>query len=341
MIEPRGRPTAARSPIPTPPQQESQAQPQPQPGHPKPPRIDIHRVTDAASPDFVTRRRRSSRTSDLSDLSRVHTADARLNSILGMPGQSPIGANFLPVTGLSLFEDHRRPSIAGSRRWSMSSRGVSPGTAAAEPARVSRREIARVRALLLSSGIKAKEITRRAAELRDLDDAAVSRFADVAALARGQGALPPVPRAQEHLLAARVLETDMRWSAGRWQAAAERFSGATVPGLLGQVEELRERIDGAGGLSERGKRAADEADELAREVMSAQLLQVKELLALVDTMMRRRRRRFRWLRRGGWVVVEWVLVGVMWWAWFLVVLVRAVMGCVKGVVAALRWLFWL
>ena len=56
---------------------------------------------------------------------------------------------------------------------------------------------------------------------------------------------------------------------------------------------------------------------------------------------RRRKRRFRWLRRGGWVLVEWLLVGVMWYVWFMVVLTRVVMGVGKGVVGSLRWLFWL
>ena len=41
------------------------------------------------------------------------------------------------------------------------------------------------------------------------------------------------------------------------------------------------------------------------------------------------------------MIVEWALVGVMWWLWFMVVLVRVVMGVGKGAVAAVRWLFWL
>jgi hypothetical protein len=61
----------------------------------------------------------------------------------------------------------------------------------------------------------------------------------------------------------------------------------------------------------------------------------------MDKMIRRRRRRFRWLRRGGWVLVEWLLVGVMWYVWFMVVLTRVVMGVGKGVVRSFRWLFWL
>jgi hypothetical protein len=41
------------------------------------------------------------------------------------------------------------------------------------------------------------------------------------------------------------------------------------------------------------------------------------------------------------VLVEWLLVGVMWYVWFMVVLTRVVMGVGKGVVGSLRWLFWL
>ena len=43
----------------------------------------------------------------------------------------------------------------------------------------------------------------------------------------------------------------------------------------------------------------------------------------------------------GWVLVEWALVGIMWYVWFLVVIARVFMGVAKGFVGSVRWLLWL
>ncbi|KFX88931.1 hypothetical protein V490_07330, partial [Pseudogymnoascus sp. VKM F-3557] len=241
----------------------------------KPPRIDIQRASGDSSPKTTSRDR-----SPQGSLLRVHSADARLNSILNIPGISPMRNTFLPATDLAALAA-RRPSLVGSR----------PRDPSAEPTHITRQDVARVRALLLSSGIKAKELTRRHNELRDLNNAAAYRFATVAELVPDL-ALEGAPRAQQHLLAARVLEEDMRRSARAWEAAAETFRDGKIADLGKQVELLQEKLDGPGGLSEQGKKAADEADELAKEVMGSQMLRAKALAGAMDTMMRRRRRRF-------------------------------------------------
>ncbi|OBT62569.1 hypothetical protein VE03_07354 [Pseudogymnoascus sp. 23342-1-I1] len=242
----------------------------------KPPRIDIQRASGDSTPQTTSRDR-----SPQGSLLRVHSADARLNSILNIPGISPMRTTFLPATDLAALAA-RRPSLAGSR----------PRDPSAEPTHITRQDVARVRALLLSSGIKAKELTRRHNELRDLNNAAAYRFATVAQLVP-ELALDRAPGTQEHLLAARVLEEDMRRSARAYEAAAEAFRDGKVVELGRQVGMLQEKLDGVGGLSEQGKKAADEADELAKEVMGSQMLRAKALAGAMDTMMRRRRRRFR------------------------------------------------
>jgi hypothetical protein len=353
-FEGRGRSTRAKSPRPVAPEQnptqaqrdqeedrESQLQRQQALDRLKPPRIDIQRPSEAPPPDKRRPSLRSSVTdlaSRTSSLSRVQTADARLNEILSMPGVSPMMKDFMPVTGLALL-DGRRKSGVGERRWSA---GIEPARPEWEGERVTRREVARVRALLLSSGVKAKEITRRANELRDFGDAA-GRYADVAAMGRERENVAPKPvaRAHEHRLAARVLEQDIGLSTRVWRASAQHFTDATVPGLLRRVEGLKMQLEGPEGLMRLGTTAADEADELSREVMGSQMLKVKALAEAIDTTMRRRRRRFRYLRRAGWMVVEWALVGVMWWVWLVVVLLRVGMGVAKGVAGGLRWLLWL
>jgi hypothetical protein len=301
------------------------------------PHINVHSASPNTSPDSgpVNRHHRDSSLSDL-DSRRgsfplgVARADSRLNAVLGIPGK---GTRNLPVTGLATLEttQDRRPSMDGKRQWSIPDRGVS-----AQRGPMTRQEIARVRALLLSSGIKAKEITRRAAEAKDLRTAEEPSYRDVAALAKDDVS-PVVPKSQEHILAARILSSDIQLSSRLWQESADTFCNTTVNDLLNRVEDLQTRL--VDNLTPMTRQAADETDEVSKDLVTGKMLEVKRVGDKMDKMMRRRRRRFRWLRRGGWVLVEWALVGVMWYVWFMVVLARVVMGVGRGVLGSLRWLF--
>ena len=303
-----------------------------------PPRIDVHNASPTSSPDNFPEDRfqRDSSVSDIesrrgSFSTGVTSADARLNAILGLPGRR---RNALPMTGLANLETtyDTRPSLEGKRQWSISDRGTS-----VHRGPMTKREIARVRALLLSSGIKAKEISRRAAELKDLRTDDDSRYKDVAILAKDE--IKPVPKSQEHRLAARIISDDIQLSSQMWHASAETFCNSTISSLLENIETLRSRVGDT--LTPLTRKAADEADEVGKDLVTSQTLQVKSVGDRISKMMRRRNRKFRWLRRGGWVMVEWGLVGVMWWLWSMVVIVRVVMAVFRGTVAAGRWLLWL
>jgi hypothetical protein len=89
------------------------------------------------------------------------------------------------------------------------------------------------------------------------------------------------------------------------------------------------------------QQATDEADEVNQDLVVGQRLKVKVVMDGMDKMLRRRRRRFRWVRRAGWLAVEWALVGFMWYVWFVVMIARVVLGVGKGVVRGVRWLLWL
>jgi len=299
-----------------------------------PPRIDIQHASPS-SPELEPSRRYSS-VSDLESRrgslrNGVESADARLNAILGFPGRR---SSNLPVTGLSSLETThgKRPTLEGNRQWSISDRGVSPHRGP-----MTKREIARVRALLLSSGIKAKEISRRAAETKDLCNTDEKPYSDIAKLAHEK--VNPVQKSEQHLLAARIISDDIQLSSRMWQATADSFCNTTVQEIIGRVDHLHSII--TDNLTPMVRTAGDEADEVSKDLVTSQTLQVKRIIDTMDKMMRRRRRRFRWLRRGGWVIVEWALVGVMWFVWFLVVFTRIAMGLGKAVVGSVRWLLWL
>jgi hypothetical protein len=309
-----------------------------------PPRIDVQGASPASSPELRATNP-SSRNSDVSDLENrrsssiaVQNADARLNSILGIPGHS--GRKGLPVTGLTHTFDSRRPSAQSTdngRNWSISDRAFS-----ATRGPMTKREIARVQALLLSSGIKAREINRCAVEIKDLRDPDKRcDYTDIVHLDRDPPLLRPVPRYQTHILAAQIVSRDIQVSSQIWQETVSAFSNQTISCFLDRVEDLQDRIIGPNGLSEMTRMAEREADDVSQDLVTSKTLAVKELLERMATILRRRRRRFRWVRRAGWVLVEWVLVGVMWWVWLVVVLIGFVRGTVMGVVRGVRWLLWM
>ncbi|TAQ90791.1 hypothetical protein B7494_g846 [Chlorociboria aeruginascens] len=270
-----------------------------------PPRIDVHNASPVSSPDLIPADRYQ-RDSDISDVEsqrggfsdRVESADARLNAILGLPGRRRDG---LPITGLSSLEtSDERPPFQLKRQWSISDSGVSTHRGP-----MTKREIFRVKALLLSSGIKAKEISRRAAEPGDLKED--PRYTEIVALSKEP--IDPIPTSQQHILAAKIISNDIQLSSRMWQSSADTFCGTTVQNLLGRIDQLKSRV--LDELTPMASKAADEADEVSKDIVTGQTLAVKRLTDSMDKMMRRRRRRFRWLRRGGWVLVEWALVGIM------------------------------
>ncbi|KAL0935421.1 UPF0183 domain-containing protein [Colletotrichum truncatum] len=301
----------------------------------KPPRIDILSASPTSSPGS---------TRHLSDLSEgepgsaahegVKEADKRLNSIIGIPhGFSP--------------DNRPLASPQRNRHWSISDHSPAP-----DQAPMSKREVARLRALILSSGIKAMEIARRADEphfvfaskprpSRTDKQVANVFWPEVAKLSPDPASLhnTAVPQTELYQFAAKTLGTSIQCSGQEWQKTADLFVSETIPSLHRRVEDVRRRV--ATDLSAMTRAAADEADETSRDLTLGQRLKIKHTLDVIETMMRRRRRRFRWVRRAMWLAVEWVLVGFMWYVWFVVMILRVFWGVGQGAVRAVRWLLWL
>ncbi|RAL68320.1 hypothetical protein DID88_007050 [Monilinia fructigena] len=299
-----------------------------------PPRIEIDGVSPASSPEG-----RNRRVSDVSDISNskgsyardVRSTEARLNALLGYPGRK---VDTMFVTGLSHIKanEDRRPSLDVTRRWSHSESGVS-----LHRGPMTRRDIAYVKARLYSSGIKSMYLTRQAMEPVDFHNAQDKCYQGIVSLT--DKPVPLVSRSQQHILAANIIRDDIQLSSQLWQQSQENFSMNTIQTLLTDMGALHSRL--VDNLTPMVRKAADDADEVSKDLVTSQILEVNKLTASMDKMIRRRRRRLRWVRRGGWVMVEWALVGVMWYVWFMVVLCRVVMGIGRGTLGAVKWLFWL
>lgn len=304
----------------------------------KPPRIDISAAVDSPS-----------------DPNKGHVVDpsdpdARLGSI--QEGGKVEARR--PSLSIRPPNDRRvsAESIRSSRHFSIAEKDFTPGHAL-----VSRREVARLRAMALSSGIMAMEMARRAHQPTTLTPSTRNdsneilaalgpriSWPDVIQLApeehRSDLLADPVSQAQLFPFTARVLGAAIHTSRQRWQAEAESFKQRTRNELIeGRIETLRARaqLD----LTAMTRAAAEEADEVGGDLVDGQRRKVKAVVDVIDKLLRRRRRRFRWARRAGWLALEWLLVGFMWYVWFVVMIARVFLGIGKGAVRGVRWLFWL
>ncbi|KAL9628252.1 MAG: hypothetical protein Q9204_006005 [Flavoplaca sp. TL-2023a] len=301
-----------------------------------PPKIDMRNVSPSASPPLSRIQTKdtndiSRETSPSQSTQRLRNADRRLNDVLGIPGTVRNGVGPTGLANLS-SKTSKRPD-PGDRQWSISDRSVSNTRTGI----VTKRDITRVRALLLSSGIKANEIARQADSVED--PPFLPQLREIYQRSGNEKRIPKVPRQQEHLLTAKLVVQEIDDTNQRLREAAERYSDKTVEGLHQQFRDLDAYVSHNLVPAVRG--SADDADDLSTELTTTQTLAIKRLNDAVDLVLRRRRRRLRWVRRGGYALLEWMLLGIMWAVWMIVVAVRLVRGVIGGVFGVVRWLLWL
>ncbi|KAL6151067.1 hypothetical protein ACJQWK_10854 [Exserohilum turcicum] len=268
-------------------------------------------------------------------LSLVPTQDREIiNKALAHPG---VIAGGLPPTGLrnsqlsSRQRSSSRPGLSG-RHWSITDKDDHDRKNKADV--ITQADIARVRALFVCSGVKAKEIVRRSQASRDPPSEFLAR---AAALTKTK--LYPVPRKQEHVLAARILVKDLEASTKALQSALEGFRNKAIQQLSSQVSLLQSTVDSD--LMPRILEAGDKAVRVTSEVSGQGSLQVKQITDEIDGMIRARKRRMKWMGGFGWMLVEWALVGLMWCLWLTVVLVGSVKRVFGVGWSVVRWLLWL
>ncbi|KAI1077662.1 hypothetical protein F5B20DRAFT_258167 [Whalleya microplaca] len=305
----------------------------------KPPRIDIRRASPSSF-ELEHVKSRLVRESDVSD-----TESRSRDEVVKPRKMSKDLRNILPPAK----QPPHRGSLIGpkdTRHWSISDRSPSP-----QQAQISKREVARLRTVILCSGIKAMEISRRSYEPHPvfaLDTKAmvppwtdISRFAAAPGGDNNNNNLAGLSVSQMELypVTARVLSESIDRSIQTFEETAGKFVTETTPALHRRIHGLHGRV--AADLIDMTHRAADEADEVNRDLVDSQRLKVKSVVDTMDKMLRRRRRRFRWVRRAGWLAVEWVLVGFMWYVWFVVMITRVFLGLGRGVVGVVKWLLFL
>ncbi|ORY19733.1 hypothetical protein BCR34DRAFT_551598 [Clohesyomyces aquaticus] len=293
-----------------------------------PPRMDLRSISTASSP--APSRARS-----------PSAGRERLNKTPERPGG--VGRGGLPYTPLANGEGSAReksisrPTLEGKRHWSITDDDGNTlhRKTSATGNTITRTDIARIRALFLCSGVKARGICQRAQEPRPNGPPAWLTRAAKAANAQ----LIPIARKEEHVLAARVLTRNLEASTQALHESSDRFRNSDVRDLVSNIRNLRSRIESD--LFARVRDSADEAVRITSGVSGTAPLAVKQVSDEIDRMIRMRRRRMKWVRRVGWVLVEWALVGLMWWLWLIVTILGSVRRVFGAVWSVMKWLLWI
>lgn len=286
-----------------------------------PPKMDLERINTGSSATSLSR-------------SRSHSQD-RVNRLRARPGAI---AGFTPTPlRRSKGSNHSdsRPGLDGKRQWSIANDDeYVRHRKKKEVKMVTQSDIARVRALFLCSGVKAKEINRRAYSARSPPPDFLVRAAAIAGRE-----LRPVPRKEEHVLAARLLMRELESSTQSLTTSTQHFKNKAIKDLTDSIVTLRSRLESD--FMHRIFEGGDTAVRITSEISGQGPLQVKQITDDIDRMLRARRRRMRWLRGFGWMMVEWALVAVMWFLWSIVMLVGSVKRVFAFGLGILRWLLWL
>lgn len=238
-----------------------------------------------------------------------------------------------PVTGLARAEASikRRPTLpAEDTGWRLSDRSIPTVT---DPNIVEKREVARYQAFLLSSGIKASALVHRFEQPR----VPPPKFL-VQSLMDKNAPIPRVSRIDEFNYAARNLLERLETTKTNLNKTMYRFSKTTLLPLEKEIDILEDLINTS--LTPRVRTAAGEAESLSTQLNTTSTLAIKQLCDSLDKGIRKRNRRLRSLRRIGFVLLEWALVGVMWWAWLIVMIFKIFRGISMGVVKSIRWILW-
>lgn len=195
---------------------------------------------------------------------------------------------------------------------------VSPSAATHTPF-ATRRDLMMAKAYLTRSGVVARGITAKRA--------------------RSTGAGGIVAIAKEHMASSAAVSRDIHMAEQVFVRKANYFTDSTVLGLRRAVDRIRVDIEVV--LGPMLASVADGADALNEQLTTSCTLAVQGINDEAAAMARRKRRQMRWVRRGGYVLLEWAVLGVMWWVWLVVVVLNIVRGVFRVVLGTVRWVLWI
>lgn len=282
------------------------------------PKLDLSKVNAPIDPD----RRKSYGFSQALDLSRSRDASNLLNNAIG-------GANGLPY-----LHPARSASelILGDQN--------EQGQEQSEPTTVTWRDIRRAEALLYSSTVKAREIGRRAEDPHThtpkfLLDSLTPENLNLHSVKPLR-----IKRREEHVVAAKNIKETLEKHSSTFNYKLHSFTAALAPTLHRQLQMLEDSVENT--LTPQVRITADAAGDLSIKLTTASTLAVKSLNDSIDAAFRRRKRGpFRVVRRTGFALIEWGVVGLLWFIWAIVSFFQAILATFRVFGRTTRWLLWI
>lgn len=291
-----------------------------------PPKLDIR----AATPDG---RRNSYGFGVALDMTRTLSASETYNSAINGEARRP--------------REGRLSSVALSRPYYKDSANTSQNdlaltrTQSMAPKHVTVHDFARVRGLLASVAVKATNMAKYCDEIpRPQSDFLYSAFETTRASGSEIDKHLPIPRKQEHVVAARHLIEHLNTQSSGFNDRLTHFTSTTMVNLQREMQILEDKTESS--LFPRLQRLSDEAGQLAQKLTTTSTLAVRSVNDEVVEAARLRRRGPYRLSRALWFkLIEWGVVGLLWGIWFVVKIIRVVVGLTKGFWTLIAWLLWL
>lgn len=234
-----------------------------------------------------------------------------------------------PMTGLSHLD-----AGSGRRHWSISDRGMREQARSSlqKNKHISPRDLARARALLLASGIKAHSLATRANTPKNPPPSFLTAAARTASVDT-----PTIPLKETHLSASALLSKHLDASFASLSQTRQVYQANTSHRLHLRLADLKSLV--ADKLTHIVHNSSDEADAFGVRLTTEQTLRIKQVDDAIDDILRMRRRQFRMVKRAGFKILEWMVLGLMWWVWFVVVCWKSVRKVFVGIWSVVRWLF--
>ncbi|KEF63177.1 uncharacterized protein A1O9_01154 [Exophiala aquamarina CBS 119918] len=214
------------------------------------------------------------------------------------------------------------------------------GQEQSEPAHITWRDIRRAEALLYSSTVKAREIGRRAEDPQThMPKFLIDSFAPENLNLHSIKALR-VKRREQHVVAAKNITETLEKYSTSFNYKLHSFTAALAPTLHRQLQMLEDSVENT--LTPQVRITADAAGELSIKLTTASTLAVKGLNDSIDAAFRRRKRGpFRAVRKIWFALIEWGVVGLLWFIWAIVSFFQAIFCTFRFINKTTRWLLWI